>query len=84
MNKPLNPATDRRYQELSLELESVNAQIHRLRLKARKLNEEFLGMKATLAPPKPTVSTSTSPKSSKSKSKLLAQDDDLMLGGVSD
>ena len=90
MNKPNNDATtDRRYQELSLELERTNEQLHALRLKARRLNEEFLAMKAAKPqppPPKPTVSSSIPKPTSKPKpkSKPLAQDNDLMLGGVSD
>ena len=87
MNKP-NATTDRRYEELSVELETVNSQIHQLRLKARKLNEEFLAMKAASekpnpSPPKPAPKKSTSTVKPKSP-KPQAPEDDLMLGGVSD
>ena len=45
---------DQRREEVSLQLEATNAQIHRLRLRTRELNEALTALKnGKPAPPKP-------------------------------
>jgi len=58
MNKPNNDLTDdqRRKEELITELTRVNDELHQLRLRARRLNEEFLALKSG-ASQKPTPAT---------------------------